>query len=391
MSNFKRKPKNQQKNKTKKIDILLILKKNWQMIFIMLVVICALILWSYLNHLNRQHLFIDLIRESKTDLIIFIFPFTFVCFLSLILLSSSGFNTVIYLNELEFYNYQISFLRYVLLIIISALASTFPVTFALCWSYFFPEQEKLNGELLLLISFGIFIFTTLCCFVILRTVKLENKTNNWKIFSYSIWLSFLPLLIFYTTVLLLFFKFVTGSLSWQNIGLVSWLIFFLAIVSLIPLIFYFYNIHNKKFSDKNDLLVRTIKGSFYTGIIALFTVFIIFQKTFIFASYLTLQLLGITDLSSVYEYGIIKNNVNTLKLQQNRWDFEDDANNLFLVKGTIGFHLGDIYLICKKDFKQTFLDSLKYDFSDNKPTFIDDENCIAFNQNEISILHIKRQ
>lgn len=391
MSNFKRKPKNQQKNKTKKIDILLILKKNWQMIFIMLVVICALILWSYLNHLNRQHLFIDLIRESKTDLIIFIFPFTFVCFLSLILLSSSGFNTVIYLNELEFYNYQISFLRYVLLIIISALASTFPVTFALCWSYFFPEQEKLNGELLLLISFGIFIFTTLCCFVILRTVKLENKTNNWKIFSYSIWLSFLPLLIFYTTVLLLFFKFVTGSLSWQNIGLVSWLIFFLAIVSLIPLIFYFYNIHNKKFSDKNDLLVRTIKGSFYTGIIALFTVFIIFQKTFIFASYLTLQLLGITDLSSVYEYGIIKNNVNILKLKQNKWDVEDDANNLFLVKGTIGFHLGDIYLICKKDFKQTFLESLKYDFSDNKPTFIDDENCIAFNQNEISILHIKKQ
>ena len=391
MSNFKRKPKNQQKNKTKKIDILLILKKNWQMIFIMLVVICALILWSYLNHLNRQHLFIDLIRESKTDLIIFIFPFTFVCFLSLILLSSSGFNTVIYLNELEFYNYQISFLRYVLLIIISALASTFPVTFALCWSYFFPEQEKLNGELLLLISFGIFIFTTLCCFVILRTVKLENKTNNWKIFSYSIWLSFLPLLIFYTTVLLLFFKFVTGSLSWQNIGLVSWLIFFLAIVSLIPLIFYFYNIHNKKFSDKNDLLVRTIKGSFYTGIIAVFTVFIIFQKTFIFASYLTLQLLGITDLSSVYEYGIIKNNVNILKLKQNKWDVEDDANNLFLVKGTIGFHLGDIYLICKKDFKQTFLESLKYDFSDNKPTFIDDENCIAFNQNEISILHIKKQ
>jgi len=391
MSNFKRKPKNQQKNKTKKIDILLILKKNWQMIFIMLVVICALILWSYLNHLNRQHLFIDLIRESKTDLIIFIFPFTFVCFLSLILLSSSGFNTVIYLNELEFYNYQISFLRYVLLIIISALASTFPVTFALCWSYFFPEQEKLNGELLLLISFGIFIFTTLCCFVILRTVKLENKTNNWKIFSYSIWLSFLPLLIFYTTVLLLFFKFVTGSLSWQNIGLVSWLIFFLAIVSLIPLIFYFYNIHNKKFSDKNDLLVRTIKGSFYTGIIALFTVFIIFQKTFIFASYLTLQLLGITDLSSVYEYGIIKNNVNILKLKQNKWDVEDDANNLFLVKGTIGFHLGDIYLICKKDFKQTFLESLKYDFSDNKPTFIDDENCIAFNQNEISILHIEKQ
>ena len=107
MSNFKRIPKNLQKNKTKKIDILLILKKNWQMIFIMLVVICALILWSYLNHLNRQHLFIDLIRESKTDLIIFIFPFTFVCFLSLILLSSSGFNTVIYLNELEFYNYKI--------------------------------------------------------------------------------------------------------------------------------------------------------------------------------------------------------------------------------------------------------------------------------------------
>ena len=391
MSNFKRIPKNLQKNKTKKIDILLILKKNWQMIFIMLVVICALILWSYLNHLNRQHLFIDLIRESKTDLIIFIFPFTFVCFLSLILLSSSGINTVIYLNELEFYNYQISFLRYVLLIIISALASTFPVTFALCWSYFFPEQEKLNGELLLLISFGIVIFTTLCCFVILRTVKLENKTNNWKIFSYSIWLSFLPLLIFYTTVLLLFFKFVTGSLSWQNIGLVSWLIFFLAIVSLIPLIFYFYNIHNKKFSDKNDLLVRTIKGSFYTGIIALFTVFIIFQKTFIFASYLTLQLLGITDLSSVYEYGIIKNNVNTLKLQQNKWDFEDDANNLFLVKGTIGFHLGDIYLICKKDFKQTFLESLKYDFSDNEPYHIDDKNCIAFNQNEISVLHIERQ
>ena len=391
MSNFKRIPKNLQKNKTKEIDILLILKKNWQMVFIMLVVTCALILWSYLNHLNRQHLFIDLIRESKTDLIIFIFPFSFVCFLSLILLSCSGFNTVIYLNELEFYNYQISFLRYVLLIIISALASTFPTTFALCWSYFFPEQEKVNGNLLHLSSFVIVVFTTLCCFVILRTVKLENKTNNWKIFLYSIWLFFFPLLIFYTTVLLLVFKFVTGSLSWQSIGLVSWLIFFLAIVSLIPLICYFYHIHNKKFSDKNDLLVHTIKGSFYTGIIALFTVFIIFQKTFIFASYLTLQLLGITDLSSVYEYGIIKNNVNTLKLQQNKWDVEDDANNLFLVKGTIGFHLGDIYLICKKDFKKTFLDSLKYDFANNKPTFIDDKNCIAFNQNEISVLHIERQ
>ena len=391
MSNFKRIPKNLQKNKTKEIDILLILKKNWQMVFIMLVVTCALILWSYLNHLNRQHLFIDLIRESKTDLIIFIFPFTFVCFLSLILLSSSGINTVISLNELEFYNYQISFLRYVLLIIISALASTFPTTFALCWSYFFPEQEKVNGNLLLLSSFVIVVFTTLCCFVILRTVKLENKTNNWKIFLYSIWLFFFPLLIFYTTVLLLVFKFVTGSLSWQSIGLVSWLIFFLAIVSLMPLFCYFYNINNKKFSDKNDLLARIMKGSFYTGIIALFTVFIIFQKTFIFASYLTLQLLGITDLSSVYEYGIIKNNVNTLKLQQNKWDVEDDANNLFLVKGTIGFHLGDIYLICKKDFKKTFLDSLKYDFADNKPTFIDDKNCIAFNQNEISVLHIERQ
>ena len=390
MSNFKRKPKNQQKNKTKKIDILLILKKNWQMIFIMLVVICALILWSYLNHLNRQHLFIDLIRESKTDLIIFIFPFTFVCFLSLILLSSSGFNTVIYLNELEFYNYQISFRRSALLIIISALASTLPIIIVLCWSYFFPK-EKVIEKLLPLSIFVIVILTTLCFFVILKTVKLENKSNSWKIFFHSISLSCFPFLIFYTTVLLLVSKFVTGSLSWQSIGLVSWLIFFLAIISLTPLICYFYNIHNKKFSDKNDLLVRTIKGSFYTGIITLFTIFIIFQKIFIFASYLTLQLLGITDLSSVYEYGIIKNNVNTLKLQQNKWDVEDDANNLFLVKGTIGFHLGDIYLICKKDFKQTFLESLKYDFSDNTPTFIDDENCIAFNQNEISILHIKKQ
>lgn len=391
MSNFKRIPKNLQKNKTKEIDILLILKKNWQMVFIMLVVTCALILWSYLNHLNRQHLFIDLIRESKTDLIIFIFPFTFVCFLSLILLSSSGINTVIYLNELEFYNYQISFRCSVLLIIISALTSTLPTTFILCWSYFFPEQEKVNGNLLLLSSFVIVVFTTSCCFLILRTVKLKNKTKSWKIFLYSICLSFLPFLIFYTTVLLIVFKFVTGSLSWQSIGLVSWLIFFLAIVSLMPLFYYFYNINKKKFSDKNDLLARTMKGSFYTGIIALFTVFIIFQKTFIFASYLTLQLLGITDLSSVYEYGIIKNNVNTLKLQQNKWDVEDDANNLFLVKGTVGFHLGDVYLICKKDFKKTFLDSLKHDFADNKPIFINDKNCIAFNQNEISVLHIERQ
>ena len=80
-----------------------------------------------------------------------------------------------------------------------------------------------------------------------------------------------------------------------------------------------------------------------------------------------------------------------MKLQQNKWDVEDDSNNLFLVKGTVGFHLGDIYLICKKDFKQTFLESLKYDFSDNKPYYIDDKNCIAFNQNEISVLHIERQ
>lgn len=141
MSNFKRVSQNFQKNKTKKIDIFLILKKNWQMIFIMLVVICALILWSYLNHLNRQHLFIDLIKESKTDLIIVIFPFALVCFLSLILLSSSGFQTAIYLNELEFYNYPISFRSSVLLIIISALTSALPTTFILCWFYFFPEKK----------------------------------------------------------------------------------------------------------------------------------------------------------------------------------------------------------------------------------------------------------
>lgn len=390
MSNFKRIPQNLQKNKTKKIDILSILKKNWQTVLTILVVTCALILWSYLNHLNRQHLFIDVIKENKTDLIIFIFPFIFVCFLSLILLNSSGINTVIYLNELEFYNYQISFFRSALLTIIAALAPAIPIIIFLCWSYFF-HQEKVNENLFSLSIFVIIILATLCFFVILKKVKLENKTNSWKIFFHSISLSLFPFLIFYTTVLLLVCKFVTGSLSWQSIGLVSWLILFLAIISLTPLICYFYHIIKKKFSDKNDLLIRTIKSSFYIGIIELFTVFIIFQKTFIFASYLTLQLLGITDLSSVYEYGIIKNNVNKLKLQQNKWDAEDNANNLFLIKGTIGFHLGDIYLICKKDFKKTFLDSLKYDFSDNKPTFIHDENCIAFNQNEISILHIEKQ
>lgn len=390
MSNFKRMSQNFQKNKTKKIDIFLILKKNWQIIFIILVVTCALILWSYLNHLNRQHLFIDLIRESKTDLIIVIFPFTLVCFLSLILLSSSGFQTAIYLNELEFYNYPISFRWFVLLIIISALTSTLPTTFILYWSYFFPE-EKLNGHLLLLSIFVLIIFTTSCCFLILRTVKLKNKTNRWKIFLYSIGFSFFPFLMFYTTVLLVVFNFVTGSLSWQSIGLVSGLIFLFAIISLIPLICYFFYIHNKKFSDKNDLLVRTMKGSFYTNIIALFTVFVVFQKTFIFASYVTLRLLGITDLSSVYEYGIIKNDVNTLKLLKNKWDIEDDSNNLFLVKGTIGFHLGGIYLICKEDFKETFLNSLKRDLADNKHIFTDDKNCIAFNQNEISVLHIERK
>lgn len=196
---------------------------------------------------------------------------------------------------------------------------------------------------------------------------------------------------FYTTVLLVVFKFVTGSLSLQSIGLVSGLIFLFAIISLIPLICYFFNIHNKKFSDKNDLLVRTMKGSFYTNIIALFTVFVVFQKTFIFASYVTLRLLGITDLSSVYEYGIIKNDVNTLKLQKNKWDIVDDSNNLSLVKGTIGFHLGDIYLICKENFKETFLNSLKHDLADNNPFFTDNKNCIDFNQKEISVLHIERK
>jgi hypothetical protein len=141
--------------------------------------------------------------------------------------------------------------------------------------------------------------------------------------------------------------------------------------------------------DKNNLFNGIIRNSFFVSIGTLLLIFVMLNKVFIFSSYKTLEFLGIVNLNSVYEFSLVKNDMTIMKLASNEWKIEYEFNDLIDIKGSIGFHLGDIYLICKEDTKEMFMESLQYDLAKNRYMAFDNKAYITFNKDDINIIQIK--
>lgn len=196
---------------------------------------------------------------------------------------------------------------------------------------------------------------------------------------------------FHITGMFLIFRFVTGELTCLSFILISLIIFVFAVISQTPLFFYFRNIEKNELLDKNDLFNNIIIKSIFVSIVVLVLVFILLNKVFVFSSYAALRLLGVVDLNSVYEFSLVKNDVTVMKLAENEWKFDYEFHDQISLKGSIGFHLGDIYFICKEGTNEMFMSSLHYDLAKQKIRPIDNKACIFFKNNEVNIIKIKAQ
>lgn len=176
-----------------------------------------------------------------------------------------------------------------------------------------------------------------------------------------------------------------------DILLISLIILIFIAIFITPLYVYLTNIEENKLLDPRDSVYKTIKNSFWASIITLVLVFIILNKAFVFSCYAALRLLGVVDLNSVYEFSLVKNDETVMKLANNEWKFNYEFNDQISVTGNIGFHLGNIYLICKEGAKEMFMESLRYDFAKQEIKPIDNKACIFFKNDEVNIIQVKAQ
>jgi hypothetical protein len=139
-----------------------------------LIIICYVNLWAYVNHLNRLDLFIELVRNNKTDLIVIIFPFILICFCFLIILNLSGWTNVIYLDLFDFQHNEYSHKWFIIFTPICA--SALPIILFLCEIYFLKMD---NSEIGSFICIGItFLLNIVLFYVITKrngSVKLKNE------------------------------------------------------------------------------------------------------------------------------------------------------------------------------------------------------------------------
>lgn len=377
-------PTNSSDDSNKKFNLLLLLKENWKFVSIISTIICGITLWVYLKHFNRLDLFIELVKDNKIDLIFIIFSFIPICFSLLFILNLSGWISVIYLDLLDFQHNEYS--HKWSLIFIPIFASALPIILFLCKDYLLKIDDNSVNFL------GCVFLTILFCFIFFYFKVKSNKNVKFvnKIVCFAC-LFFLPFTMFHITGMFLIFRFVTGELTCLSFILISLIIFVFAVISQTPLFFYFRNIEKNELLDKNDLFNNIIIKSIFVSIVVLVLVFILLNKVFVFSSYAALRLFGVVDLNSVYEFSLVKNDVTVMKLAENEWKFDYEFHDQISLKGSIGFHLGDIYLICKEGANEMFMESLRYDLAKQEIKPIDNKACIFFKNDEVNIIQIKAQ
>lgn len=366
-------------------------KENWKLVLSISIIICWLTVWAYIKHFNRLDLFIELIGNNKTDLIFIIFSFIPICFILLFILNLSGWISVIYLKLFDFDNNEKNAnnkhsYKWIF-ILIPIVASILPLMLFL----FLPEAwfSDIDNFINLVGCFCLIVLFPVKFYFEIKPYKYLKEVN--KLFCF-IFLFYFPFIIFRITGMKFMFYFVGGKLTTICIILILFIALIFTLISLTPLLFYFTELNKNKSSDQPHLNYYTIiKKIFCTSIGSLVLMFIILNKTFVFSSYAALRLLGVVDLNSVYEFSLVKNDVTVMKLANNNWKFNYEFNDHIIVTGNIGFHLGDIYLICKEKEKELFMESLRYDFAKQEIKPIDNKACISFKKDEINIIQIKQQ
>lgn len=368
--------------------IYILFKENWKLVLSISTIICWLTVWAYIKHFNRLDQFIELIGNNKTDLIFIIFSFIPICFILLFMLNLSGWISVIYLKLFDFDNSEHNKHNYKwIFILIAIIASILPLILfmSLGEAEFSYIDNIINvvGCVLLIVLFLVKLYCE---------IKPHKDVKKVNILFCFIFLFYFPFIIFRITGMKFMFYFVGGKLTIICIISILFIALIFALISLTPLLFYFIELNKNKSSDQPDLNYDIIiKKSFCTSIGALVLMFIILNKTFVFSSYAALRLLGIVDLNSVYEFSLVKNDVTVMKLANNEWKFNYEFNDQISVTGNIGFHLGDIYLICKEGANEMFMESLRYDLAKQEIKPIDNKACIFFKNDEVNIIQIKAQ
>lgn len=368
--------------------VYILFKDNWKLILSISTIICWLTVWAYIKHFNRLDLFIELIGNNKTDLIFIIFSFIPICFILLFILNLSGLISVIYLKLFDFDNSEHNKHSYKwIFILIPIVTSILPLILFL----FLPEAgfSYIDNFINLVGCFCLIVLFPIKFYFEIKPHKYVKKVN--KLFCF-IFLFYFPFIIFRITGMKFMFYFVGGKLTIICIISILFIALIFTLISLTPLLFYFIELNKNKSSDQPDLNYDIIiKKSFCTSIGALVLMFIILNKTFVFSSYAALRLLGVVDLNSVYEFSLVKNDETVMKLANNEWKFNYEFNDQISLTGNIGFHLGDIYFICKEGVKEMFMESLRYDLAKQEINSFDNKLCISFNKNDINIVQIKTQ